>query len=151
MPLPLYSSFSCLVLSRLVSSHLGNLRHHLYTSLVQYPHFESSQATYRRVFGRDKQPRSLGQNLGCLPRVRQLLHVALDPRLAAINLCRRGPEHQETARRRWLSVVDVEVGRHGNIMWQRTEAAPRQAFVQHRRQEASVDDARMTAQVFANI
>lgn len=107
--------------------------------------------TYRSIFRRNKQSRSLRQHSRRLSWLRQRLNPSRDPRLAALHFGRLGLEHDEAVRFRRLAVVDDEVGRHGNVVRQRLDARPRQTLVQDRRQQTAVDDARVAADVPAEV
>lgn len=109
------------------------------------------QQTYRSVFRRDEQRRSLRQDHRRLPRLLEQLNMPLHPRLAPLHLDRLRPQHQEAPRRRRLPVVDVQIRRHRDVVRQRLEAAPRQPLVQHRRQHAPVHDPRVSAQVLPDV
>lgn len=107
--------------------------------------------TYGGVLGRHKHGRGLGKDDGCGAVALQQFNVALDPSFAALDLCRRGAQHQEAVGGHGLAVVNIEVGRDANIVRQRAEAAARQPLVQHGRDEAAVDDARVAAQLGTDV
>lgn len=77
--------------------------------------------------------------------------MTLYPRLSSLDLDRLGLEYQEAPRRCRFSVIDIQVGRHRDIVRQGSEAASGQPFVQHGRQISSMDDSRVTAEVLAHI
>lgn len=94
---------------------------------------------------------ALHNSRGLLVAILERLEAALNPRLPPVHLGRRGPEDEVAARGRRAAVVEVEVGRDADLVRQRVEAAVREPFVQQRGQEPAVHDARVPAELWADV
>ena len=107
--------------------------------------------THRSLLRFNIQRRCLGADDGLFAVALEGLDMALDPGFSPLDLHRLCPENEVFPRRRRLPVVDVEIGRHADLVGQRREAAKGQAFVEDGGQEASVNDAGMTADVVPEV
>lgn len=103
------------------------------------------------ILGLDEQSFRLDKNHRFLVALRKAFDPSLNPRFSALHFHRRGPQDSICIRWHWSPVVDIQVRSDANPIGQNGETASGQSLIEDGRQQAPMNDPRMTADVRAQV